>query len=203
MARKTFIAYKYSEAQHSRDTIINALGDDATYYRGETADSPDLTDTTVENIKNNLKEMLHGTSVTIVVISPNLKYSKWVDWEIEYSLKEITREDKTSRTNGVVGVIQKVNGSYGWLVGNEKKDDGCSVRIIDSSLLYKILNDNRYNLKGDNKYACKTCKTFSQLDGSYISLIEEDFFLSDPEKYIENAYDKSENKDNYEISKLR
>jgi len=54
MARKTFIAYKYSEAQDLRDTIINALGDDATYYNGETADSPDLTGTTVENIKKNL-----------------------------------------------------------------------------------------------------------------------------------------------------
>jgi len=46
MARKTFISYKYSEAQDLRDTILEALGDDATYYTGETVDSPDLTDTT-------------------------------------------------------------------------------------------------------------------------------------------------------------
>ena len=203
MARKTFVAYKYSEARGLRDEIVDALGDDATYYQGETADSPDLTDTSVENIKTHLKDMLHGTSVTIVVVSPNLKDSKWVDWEIEYSLKEITREDKTSRTNGVVGVIQKVNGGYEWLVSKETKDDGCSVRIIDSSIMYKIINENRYNLKGDEKYACENCKTYSQLDGSYITLIEEDKFLSNPEKYIKNAYDKSENIDNFEISKLR
>ena len=29
MAHKTFISYKYSEAQKLRDSIINALGDDA------------------------------------------------------------------------------------------------------------------------------------------------------------------------------
>ena len=45
MAHKTFISYKYSEAQDLRDRIIKALGDDASYYQGETSDSPDLTDT--------------------------------------------------------------------------------------------------------------------------------------------------------------
>ncbi len=203
MARKTFISYKHSEAQDLRDTIIDALGDDATYYNGETADSPDLTGTTVENIKKNLTDMMHGTSVTIVVVSPNLKDSKWVDWEIEYSLKEITREDRTSCTNGVVGVIQKVDGSYDWLISTSTKDDGCSVRTIDSDKLYKIINENRYNLTGDDKYACKQCKTYDQLEGSYLSLIKEEDFLENPQKYIENAYDKCQSIDNYEISKER
>lgn len=45
MAHKTFISYKYSEAQSLRDKIIKAMGDDASYYKGETAESPDLTDT--------------------------------------------------------------------------------------------------------------------------------------------------------------
>lgn len=33
MAHKTFISYKYSEAQALRDRIIVALGEDATYYK--------------------------------------------------------------------------------------------------------------------------------------------------------------------------
>lgn len=51
MAHKTFISYKYSEAQNLRDKIIDSLGEDAKYYQGETSDSPDLTDTSTENIK--------------------------------------------------------------------------------------------------------------------------------------------------------
>lgn len=35
MAHKTFLKYKYSEAQDLRDRIIKALGDDASYYQGE------------------------------------------------------------------------------------------------------------------------------------------------------------------------
>lgn len=52
MAHKTFISYKYSEAQDLRDAIIDAMGDDASYYQGETSESPDLTDTSTENIKS-------------------------------------------------------------------------------------------------------------------------------------------------------
>ena len=77
MSHKTFISYKWSEAQDLRDDIIKALGDDATYYKGETSDSPDLTDTSTENIKKNLRDMMYDTSVTIVIISPNIKKSKY------------------------------------------------------------------------------------------------------------------------------
>jgi len=148
MARKTFISYKYSEALVIRDRILSALGDDASYYKGETAYSPNLTDTTTQNIKNNLSKMIHDTSVTIVIVSPNLLNSKWIDWEIEYSLKEITRQNKTSLTNGIVGVIMKYNSGYDWLVSTSTKVDGCSVRNINSDKLYKIINNNRYNLQG-------------------------------------------------------
>ena len=73
MARKTFISYKYSEARDLRDRIIWALGDDATFYQGETSDSPDLTDTTTENMKRHLTDMMYNTSVTIVIISSPVK----------------------------------------------------------------------------------------------------------------------------------
>ena len=95
MARKTFISYKYSEAREVRDCIIDALGDDAVYYRGETSESPDMTDFKTETIRENLKRMLFGTSVTIVVVSPGMIGSKWIDWEIEYSLREYTRDGVT------------------------------------------------------------------------------------------------------------
>ena len=89
MAHKTFISYKYSESQKLRDRIIEALGDDATYYKGETSESPDLSDTSTENIKKNLRDMMFDTSVTIIILSPNMKESKWIDWEIEYCLKKM------------------------------------------------------------------------------------------------------------------
>lgn len=202
MARKTFIAYKYSEARNSRDGILKALGKDATYYQGETSDSPNLTDTSTENIKKNLRDMIYGTSVTIVVVSPHFSESKWIDWEIEYSLKEMTREDRTSRTNGVVGVIMKYNGRYDWIVGESSYPDGCTSRTIDNGKLYPIMSKNRYNLDRP-QYLCARCKTVDVLNGSYISLIKEEEFLGNPSRYIENAYEKSERIDAFKIAKTR
>lgn len=203
MAHKTFISYKYSEAQQLRDDIIEALGDDATYYKGERSDSPDLTDTSTENIKKNLKDMMYDTSVTIVIISPNMKKSKWIDWEIEYCLKNITRKDRTSHTNGVVGVIMKNNGGYDWFKTTTKKDDGCTSSSYKEELVYDIINNNRFN-QNPKKYSCDICKTVDPLTGSYIAYIEEETFLSNPSKYINNAYDKSENDaGGYDIVKQR
>ena len=202
MARKTFISYKYSEAQGLRDDIIEALGADATYYQGETSDSPDLTDESTELIRKNLTDMMYDTSVTIVIVSPNLTSSKWIDWEIEYCLKEYSRQGRTSKTNGVVGVIQKRNGGYSWLVTTSTKLDGCSLRQYDTSKLYPIINNNRYKRNGQG-YACNACKSHDQLDGSYISLIDEEDFLADPTKYLENAYQKAEHSDEFALTKQR
>lgn len=192
MAHKTFISYKWSEAQDLRDRIIESLGDDATYYKGETSDSPDLTDTSTENIKKNLKDMMYDTSVTIVIISPNIKKSKWIDWEIEYCLKNIIRKDRKSHTNGVVGVIMEVNGSYDWFKYLQTNSDGCSALNYHTEKVYNIINNNRFN-QNPKKYSCDVCKSVDSLNGSYIAYVEEETFLNNPTKYIDNAYEKSEN----------
>lgn len=203
MARKTFISYKYSEATGVRDRIIEALGEDAQFYKGETADSPDMTDNKADSIKESLKTMIFDTSTTIVVISPNMIQSKWIDWEIEYSLKEITRGDRTSRANGIVGVIAKQNGSYDWMVTYTNRTDDCSPsRSFKEDLLYKLITANRFNKKNP-VHSCETCKTYDSLKDSYISLIDEDVFLNDPTKYIENAYQKSETIHDFNITKER
>lgn len=203
MARKTFISYKYSEAQALRDRIIESLGDDASYYKGETSDSPDLTDTSTENIKRNLRDMMYDTSVTIVIISPNMKQSKWIDWEIEYCLKNETRKNRTSHTNGVVGVIMKSNGGYDWFKKKNTNDDGCVSTSYVEELVYPIINNNRFN-QAPVKYSCEKCKTVNALTGSYIAYVTEEDFLADPDKYIENAYEKSENDaSGYKLTKTR
>ncbi len=44
---------------------------------------------------------------------------KSLGWEIEYCLKNIARKNRTSHTNGVVGVIMKVDGGYSWFKKQE------------------------------------------------------------------------------------
>ena len=199
MAHKTFISYKYNEATETRDKIIKALGDDATFYNGETSESPDMSDESTTKIKNSLKDMIYDTSVTIVVLSPNMIQSNWIDWEIEYSLKCISRNGRTSKMNGIVCIIQDNNG-YDWIRGSRNKDDGCKVTVYEDILMYEIINKNRFNQE-PKEYNCSTCKCYDPLTGSYISIITEDAFLKKPKDYIENAFDKSQNESNYEITK--
>ena len=192
MSRKTFISYKYSECCDLRDKIINALGDDSQYYQGETSDSPDLTDLKTETIKKKLRDMMYDTSVTIVILSPNMNESKWIDWEIEYSLCRHTRKGRTSQTNGVVAVIKKINGNYSWFKSNGTNCHGSVTVSYDMNKIFDIISKNHFN-SNPKIWHCSKCETYDWLDGSYIAFVEEDEFLSDPNKYIENAYKKSEN----------
>ena len=135
---------------------------------------------------------MYPTSVTIVIISPHMKESHWIDWEISYCLKIITRDGRTSHRNGLVGVIKKVNGSYDWFKYQHTNADGCIVFNYHKEKVYDLINDNRYN-QVPPVYSCDKCKCVNALTGSYIAFVEEDDFLADIDKYINNAYDKSEN----------
>ena len=192
MAHKTFISYKYSEATGLRDRIIKAMGEDAVYYQGETSDSPDMSDESNQKIQKYLKDCMYPTSVTIVIISPHMKESHWIDWEIAYCLKKIKREGRTSQRNGLVGVIMKVNGGYDWFKYKVKKPDGHILNEYHTEKVFDIINDNRFNQEPE-QFHCDQCKSYDALWGSYISFVEEDTFIAKYNDYVENAYKKSEN----------
>ena len=200
MSRQTFISYKYSESRNLRDEIIKKMGKDASYYKGETSDSPNLTDLKTETIKEKLKDMIYNTSVTIVILSPNMKQSNWIDWEIEYSLKKIKRGERISRTNGIVAVVQKVNGNYDWFINDTTNIHGTSCVTYNSDKIFPIIYDNHFNSKPP-QWHCDECKTYDYLNGGYITFVKEDTFLSDINYYIENAYEKSKHEENYIIKK--
>ncbi|WP_342417579.1 TIR domain-containing protein [Paenibacillus sp. FSL R10-2782] len=202
MAYKTFISYKYSEAGELRNRIIESLGEDVKYYQGETSESPDFSDQTTDYIKDKLKDMIYSTSVTIVVISPNIKNSNWIDWEIEYSLKQIKRGDRKSGTNGVLGVVMKYSGDYSWLRPRSTNHDGHTAIQTNNEYLYDIIVNNRFN-QDPKEYTCEVCGNIDTLKGSYISLVNEEDFFMNPNKYIDNAYEKSKKLQNYKISRTR
>ena len=126
--------------------------------------------------------MMYDTSVTIVILSPNMKESKWIDWEIEYCLKDITRKDRTSHTNGVVAVIMKVDNSYEWFKKSGTNCHGSSTVSYELDKVFDIISQNHFN-SNPEQWHCDKCKTYDWLNGSYITFVEEETFLDDPEKY--------------------
>lgn len=113
------------------------------------------------------------------------------------------QKGRTSHNNGVVGVIMKYNGGYDWFKTTHRNADGCSSTTYEESKVYDIINNNRFN-QNPKKYSCAVCKTVNSLTGSYIAYVDEETFLANPFKYINNAYDKSENDaSGYDLTKTR
>jgi hypothetical protein len=128
---------------------------------GETSASPDMTDLATDTIKEKLKDMIFPTSVTIVVISPNMKKSDWMEGEIKYSLRTQTRGLRTSRPNGIVCVVQKSDeGNCDWA---RATNGGGWLK----SKFFSVLYDN--------------------IESGYIKIVAEGTFLDDISKYIEIA----------------
>ena len=86
----------------------------------------------------------------------------------------------------------KYNGSYDWFKNTHKNNDGCISNSYKEDKVYSIITNNRFN-QNPKQYSCDTCKTVDALTGSYISYVEEEAFLLNPQRYIDNAYEKSEN----------
>lgn len=85
----------------------------------------------------------------------------------------------------MVAVIKKVNGSYSWFRYSE---DGGTKYYLNK--IQDIIADNHFN---SNPPITTSTGSYDWLKGSYIAFIEEDEFLSNPKRYIDNAYEKSKN----------
>lgn len=194
MARKTFISYKYSDVVENktnnlRDRIIAKFGEDAKFYRGEDGYTKDLSSYSAAYIKETLKKMIRDTSVTILILSPNMKLSQWMNWELSYSLSEITRNGRISHSNGVIAVVQKretygFGSGYDWFMS---WNGGW-----DMNKTFELVRDNQGNKK---LYAPDS------FSSNYIDIVSEDTFLRDPNKYIEEAYEKSQYINYYNVRK--
>lgn len=131
MATKVFVSYKYADDNvaylpasffflytYSHITARlyvdefkqRAENEGCIIYKGEAADN-DLSYFSEETIWSRLKDKIYDSTVTVVLISPNMRElhqserAQWIPWEIAFSLRETTRKDRTSRSNALIFVI--------------------------------------------------------------------------------------------------
>ena len=67
-------------------------------------------------------------------------------------------------------------------------------------MLYSIINSNRYNVTKLSS-ECSHCRAYDGLADSYMSIIDEDDFLAEPQRYIDNAFEQSENSAKFTLRK--
>ena len=172
MSRKVFVSYKYQDnnvqslvtTQHPPTWPCDYVENIEKYvlrnyiYKGEDQ-GEDLSGYSDEYIWEHLKDKMYDSTVTVVLISPNMKEpgrwqrSQWIPWEISYSLRKTSRGGRTSQRNSIVAVIlPDSNGNYSY---------------FDSRYTFPILQKN--------------------LDNGYIYLTKWSFFSQYPDYCIEKA----------------
>lgn len=188
MGRKIFVSYKYAdESVYSVPNISEYLPKVRDYvtwlekkftertdhiYKGE-HDQEDLSNRTDDYIWSKLKDKIYDSTVTIVLISPNMKEenkwekSQWIPWEIAYSVRETTRNDYTSHSNAILGVVLP--------------DRNNSYNYYNSLRLFKILEEN--------------------IKVGYIPVVKWEDFKYKCDTYLDKAVQAKNNVPQYKICK--
>jgi hypothetical protein len=218
--RNVFISYKYGDTDvgcgkginNPKSTIDYVIElkkrfqlSSKVYDRSEGTDE-DLSELPDERIEQILRDKIFYTSVTIVLMSVNMRVNahpennQWIPWEISYSLREQTREHGCSHANAVLAVvIPDRNNSYDYLIESKDCcDEKCTMIYTDR--MFPIIKNNMFNSKVIKPKSVGNCKTWSG-SHSYIPIVKWDDFISDYDKYIKLAEETRDNIADYNVIK--
>lgn len=217
---KVFISYKHKDSNvyNYSDFFDYDIGEDTDYkitarhyvnyleglitkngnniFKGE-KDNESLAEFSDDTIDTKLKGKIFDSSVTIVLVSPNmfdrskLEKDQWIPNEISYSLRNDKRKgDKISKTNAMLAVVlPDINKSYEYLV-NFHDCVFCNTRTWNTHTLFYLLKENMFNKIDKNLSSCNVCekKEIHQgSDHSFILPVLFEDFIKDHNKYIEIA----------------
>ena len=198
---KVFVSYKYKDSNvaslsgYYKNTVRDYVdylqttkfsGDDLNKAEN---DDQDLSVFKDETIRTKLKGKIWDSSVTLVLISPNMverfkpEKDQWIPWEIAYSLRTQTRITTRSLPNAIIAVVlpDELN-SYEYFITHwtyEEQDNPKekTVRTIHTDKTFQVIAKNMFNQKNpDIKEIYGKNVYFG--NSSYITAIEwKDFIL--------------------------
>lgn len=201
MGRKIFISYKYSDDSVQQlgsyyttvrdyvDVLQKILEKNTDHINKGENDNESLADFKDETIQSKLADKIFDSSVTIVLISPNMKErgenekKQWIPWEISYSLRSKKRKDNKSKRNAILLVVLPDR-------------NGCYDYANRTGFYFDIIQKNLNNLIND--YPTK--KLANGCSQSYMLRCNWDQFISNVNGWIEAAIEINQNGDKYNIT---
>ncbi len=215
MGKKIFVSYKYADnlVRSIPGTYFTSVRDYVNLfqskldlsdhiYKGEN-DGESLQSLADSTISSKLGDKIFDSSVTIVFISKGMKDNtidkdQWIPWEISYSLREQSREGRTSKSNAVLAVVLPDNfGSYEYFL---QYNSDCNSTTYLTNILFQILKDNMFNIKYPDTRICNG-KVLYKGYYSYIYSVKWDDFIINMNTYLNIALEIWSNRDNYNLRK--
>jgi hypothetical protein len=225
MGHKIFVSYKYADADVHNitgnsdgstvrdyvDHLESKLDENDHIYKGE-EDDEDLSSLGDDTIWEKLKDRIYDSTLTIVFISPGMRESskndrdQWIPWEVSYSLKETSRRDSSgaavsSKTNAMIAVVlPDTDDSYSYYLEDKKC---CTTKCIchHTNKLFDIIRKNKFNYKKGQTRQCDSGGTVWSGKASYIEAVKWCNFIDNIEHYINEAYDRQSEVDQYTLCK--
>lgn len=217
MGRNIFVSYKYADSRVQRlpdlpwsespkvrnyvDKLQTVLAEADHINLGE-KDGESLADFADSTIETSLKDKIFRSSVTIVMISKGMKdiyrheRDQWIPWEVSYSLRDVTRNDRTCRMNAVLGlVLPDEYGSYDWYYTS---NIACNCTTHHTDQLFEMLRVNMFNMKEPKLTTCQGMDIHHG-EFSFIKTVRWSQFSTDPDSYLDTAIDIRDNKNLYNI----
>ena len=217
MRKKIFISYKHGDKTvygkgitvndyvESLKTTLTDLG------HVDMSESKDLSQLPNQQTRDALAERIFNTTVTIVIISPQMKEAgvqqkdQWIPWEIRYSLQTRRRKpDNKSYPNAMVAIVlPDTGGSYDYCIEeNICPRQACNAIEVDTDKLFPILSKNMFNIKDPEYTDCPhhEPETIFSGESCYIDSVKWSEFTDNPNKHIKAALDRQRNRNNYQIN---
>lgn len=221
---KVFVSYKYGDInvaplegfdKHTPRDYVSYLQEK--HYSGDDLnvaekDDEDLSEFKEDYIRESLKDKIWGSSITIILISPNMvdelknEQDQWIPWEVAYSLRTQTRNGKRSQSNAVLAVIlPDLFGSYDyfineWSYEDENTGKSKSATMISTDKTFQIIRDNMFNQINPTTYEVLG-RTIYIGASSYIKSVKWKDFIKDIQGYQDYALDLRDHIDEYDIHK--
>jgi hypothetical protein len=225
LSTKIFVSYKYSDNNvFSLKGRLDELLDPTTVrtyvdkleeyfdrsefaiYKGE-SNNEDLSYLSENEIWEKLKDRIFDSTVTLLIISPNMKEpnrhdkSQWIPWEISYSLKETTRNDRTSHSNALLAIVlPDSNKDYSYFL-YDIRCLNCICHNFNTDILFDILRDNMFNEKVKTPQKCYKGLIVYSGESSYIKTVKWSDFIENPQDFINRAIEIKDHINEYVIRK--
>ena len=204
MTRRVFISFRFSDGAPYKEKLDELF--DSSVEVINCSEDTDRSALSEESIRSYLYKKLSNTSVTIILLTPNtLTYERdedgqiddWTYDEVRYSL-----EDRTNnRMNGLVAVyVPEARDLILYTHNCSKCNSKCKVTTIPNR--EHLFRKNMMNIK--RAYAAHACSEkgiFDAAKDSYCSLISWSDFVKDFGRYIDNAADKRNRCNEFDLVK--